>query len=167
MIRKLCWMNFHTLYSDDTLSPVDEQMLGMALFCDRKEVAPFALIWLFYGMCFDVISQSACLWTHIIALWAYVWFLSPLRVSLCLFQCSARPNESLHSEFRELFTQCGWLCGSSSVLIGQMTYHILSKCGFSLHYGLWASMCIFREPATPNVALDTRTPGIVWKKWWK
>ena len=36
-----------------------------------------------------------------------------------------------------------WSCGSSTVLIDQMTYHILSKCGSSL-------MCVFREPATPN-----------------
>ena len=26
-------------------------------------------------MCFDVIFKSACLWTRIIALWAFVWFL--------------------------------------------------------------------------------------------
>ena len=38
--------------------------------------------------------------------------------------------------------QCGWSCGSSGVLIDQMTYHILSKCGSSLHYGL---ACAFSE----------------------
>ena len=36
-----------------------------------------------------------------------------------------------------------WSVGSSTVLIDQMTYQILSKCGFSL-------MCVIREPATPN-----------------
>ena len=43
---------------------------------------------------------------------------------------------------RVLFPQCGWSCGSSSVLIDQMTYHILSKCGSSLHYG---RACAFSE----------------------
>ena len=43
---------------------------------------------------------------------------------------------------RVLSPQCGWSCGSSSVLIDQTTYHILSKCCSSLHYG---QACAFSE----------------------
>ena len=75
------------------LSTVGKQMLGKAWFCDWREVASFALIWLFYGMCFDVIFKSACLWTRIIALWAFVWFLPTLFISydLCICMIDALP----------------------------------------------------------------------------
>ena len=71
-------------------------------------------------MCFDVIYKSVCLWTRLI--------------TLCLFKCSARPNESPHSRSQS--------CGSSSFLIDQMTYDILSKWGSSLHCG---RVCSFSE----------------------
>ena len=44
-------------------------------------------------MCFYVISKSACLWTRIIALWAFVWFLPTLFISydLCICMIDALP----------------------------------------------------------------------------
>ena len=95
-------------------------------------------------MCFYVISKSACLWTRIIALWAFLWFLptvgklcqpdqmnhsdhsctfSPVWVIMWLLRCPDWPNDLPHSEQVWFFTP------------------------------LWASMCVFREPATPNVLL--------------
>ena len=92
-------------------------------------------------MCFYVISKSACLWTRIIALWAFLWFLptvgklcqpdqmnhsdhsctfSPVWVIMWLLRCPDWPNDLPHSEQVWFFTP------------------------------LWASMCVFREPATPN-----------------
>ena len=38
-------------------------------------------------MCFFVISKSACLWTRIIALWAFVWFLPTWFISYDLCIC--------------------------------------------------------------------------------
>ena len=73
------------------LSTVGEQMLGKAWFCDWREVAPFVLIWFFWGMCLDVTSKSACLWTR--TLWAFVWFLPTLFISydLCICMIDALP----------------------------------------------------------------------------
>ena len=121
------------------LSTVGEHMLGKIFFCDWWKFATIALIWLFCGVCFDVISKITCLCSCIIA------------VSTCV----AFPNCGLASAFSDLqldqrnhhilricvlSPQCGWSCASSNVPLDGMTSHILSKSGPSLHCE-WA--CVF------------------------
>ena len=55
------------------LSTVGEKMLGKIFFCDWRKFAPIALIWLFCGVHFDVISKITYLCSYIIALCALVW----------------------------------------------------------------------------------------------
>ena len=52
------------------------------------------------------------------------------------------------------FLPIGWSCASSGVLVDQMTSHILSKYGSSLHYGGWLG-------AVSGFQLDQMNLGIL------
>ena len=149
-------------------------------------------------MCFYVMSKSACLWTRIIALWAFVWFLPTLFISydLCICMIDALPlfcKSRLGGEcdlccfFYGYSQPCCSLLEASSInkLVHSLPGAFLSVqpdqmnnsehlCTFSLITDqlapqlswltkwlttFWASvvlhstmgsMCVFREPVTPN-----------------
>ena len=117
-------------------SAVDEYMLVEIEYCDWREVAPFALIYLLFW-CALLEWLPVNMHNRIVC--------TCVASRHCEWACAvsgAQPHQmNLHIlHICELSPKCGWPCASSSGVLGWMTSHILSKCGFSLHCG-WA--CVF------------------------